>query len=235
MKVKILPTFSLETRFRTRQVRTAEAPQRIREVSMTDCAQPSKSLLLGVAAAFLALVGHAAMGQQPTTGQQPATAQPSATTEKPYYLGPPILDYAWTPGAAPDDTIEDIQEILSTHQGHLNLGPVERPLSYLADQFSSWNEVSGLQFASSYTMPFQQASGGPGDRYGGAGDFRLMAVWKLVGRETKNTGEFIIAVQNNFGIGSQPPSALRANIGALLGTVTTFNDRNGYWTASCVS
>jgi len=193
----------------------------------TERAQPSKSLLLGVADAFLALAVHAAMGQQPATGQQPTTGAPPATTPLPYYLGPPILDYGWTPGIAPDDTVEDIQEIPAGHEGHLHLGPVERPPSFLADQFSALNEISGLQLAVSYTMPFQQASEGPGDRYGGAGDFRMMAVWTLVGRETKNTGAFIIAVGNNFGIGSQPPSTLRANVGALLGTVTTFNGRVG--------
>lgn len=66
-----------------------------------------------------------------------------------------------------DDTVQDIQEILATHDGHLHLGPVERPLSFLTDQFSALNEISGLQLAVSYTMPFQQASGGPGNRYPG--------------------------------------------------------------------
>ena len=36
-----------------------------------------------------------------------ATGHTSGT----YYLGPPILDYGWTPAAAPDDTVEDIREI----------------------------------------------------------------------------------------------------------------------------
>jgi hypothetical protein len=178
-------------------------------------------LLCGAAFTMLVLADHAARAQSPTG--------PS-----PYYLGPPTLDVGWTPGESPATTALTIQDIFTPHKGHLNLDPLEDPQDFLANKAESLSEASGLQLAVAYTMPFLQATGSPGDRYGGAGDLDLMSVWTLVGRGGRNTGELIVSGEYRFSIGSQPPSELRAAIGALIAPVNGFNDRgwvlrNAYW------
>jgi porin len=206
---------------------------RSRERPCSERAQPRQRLILGVATvAFLVITVHSAGAQSPA-GQSPPSQSPTGQT--PYYLGPPELDAGWTPGEAPYSMQEEMQDIYTPDQGHLHLGPVEKPLGFLASQADALAEKTGLRLAVAYTMPIQQASGGPGDRYGGAGRLQLMSSWTLLGRGTKNTGQLVISGENNFAIGSQPPSRLRSQIGALIGTVTGFNDQgwilgNLYWT-----
>lgn len=164
----------------------------------------------------------------------PAAAQSSAR-QTPYYLGPPTLDVGWTPGESPATTLQTIQDIFTPHKGHLNVDPLEDPQDFLANKAEALSEASGLRLALAYTMPFLQATGSPENRYGGAGDLDLMSVWKLLDRRGgKNTGELIVSGEYRFSIGSQPPSDIRASIGALIAPVSGFNDRgwvlrNAYW------
>jgi len=163
----------------------------------------------------------------------PLLAQ-SSTQRTPYYLGPPTLDVGWTPGESPASTNLTVQDIFTPHKGHLNVDPLEDPQDFLAKQAEVLSEASGLRLALAYTMPFMQATGGPGDRYGGAGDLDLMSVWTLLGRGGKNTGDLIVSGEYRFSIGSQPPSDIRAAIGALIAPVSGYNDRgwvlrNAYW------
>jgi len=182
--------------------------------------RPRKGLLPGVAmAAFFLVAAHTAIAQTPAGQSSPSQ---SSTGQTPYYLGPSELDAGWTPGEAPYSTEEEMEDIYTPDQGHLNLGPVEKPLGFLASQADALADKTGLRLAVAYTMPFQQASGGPGDRYGGAGRLQLMSSWTLVGRGTKNTGQLVVSAENNFAIGSQAPTRLRSQIGALIGTVTGF-------------
>jgi porin len=180
------------------------------------------SLRLGVATfTLLVFAAHAAMGQ-------------SAAAPTPYYLGPPTLDVGWTPGESPASTPLTVQDIFTPHKGHLNVDPLEDPQDFLANKAEALSEASGLRFAVAYTMPFMQATGNPGNRYGGAGDLDLMSVWTLVGRGSRNTGELVVSGEYRFSIGSQPPSDIRASIGALIAPVSGFNDRgwvlrNAYW------
>jgi len=184
---------------------------------------PGGILLLRIAAVVcLLLAVHSAMAQAPA-GQQPTGQAPPAKT--PYYLGPPVLDVGWTPGESPASAIEEIEDIYAPHEGDVNLGRVERPLDYLSRQLNVLDEKTGLRLAFPYTMAFQQATGGPGDRYGGAGDMDLMSSWTLVGRGTKNTGRLVFTAEYRFAIGSQPPTALLGQLGTLIGTVNGFNDR----------
>jgi hypothetical protein len=163
----------------------------------------------------------------------PAMAQ-STTGHTPYYLGAPEIDIGWTPGESPASTPLEIEDISTSRNGRLNLGPVERPLIFLSKQTDALEKATGLQLAVAYTMPFMQATGSPGDRYGGAGDLHLISTWTLVGRDTKNNGQLIVTGDYRFKIGSQPPFALRGQVGTLIGISSGFNDRGwaleqAYW------
>lgn len=102
---------------------------------------------------------------------------------------------------------------------------LEQPIDDLARGLAQLNAETGLRLGFAYTMLFQQASGGPGDRYGGAGDIDFFAAWTMFGRETGNTGTLVVDGEYRFKIGSQPPSDLRGELGLLTGTTGGFNDR----------
>jgi hypothetical protein len=185
-------------------------------------------LLPGSLAVALLAVGFGAATAQTTAGQTPPPAR------KPYYLGSSVMDVGWTPGESPDSAVEEIEDIFTPREGSVDLGTVERPLGFLQSKANELAENTGLRLASAYTMLFQQLSGGPGDRYGGAGDFDVMANWNVVGRGTKDPGRFIFTFENRFRIGSQPPSVLGRVAGTLIGTTNAFNDRgwvirDAYW------
>jgi hypothetical protein len=155
----------------------------------------------------------------------------STTTPIPYYLGAPEIDIGWTPGESPASTPQEAEDISTSRKGRISLGPVQQPLIFLSKRTDALDNATGLRLAVAYTMPFMQATGSPGDRYGGAGDLRFIATWTLVGRDTgngrdsKNNGQLIVAGNYRFNIGSQPPSALRGAVGTLIGISSGFNDR----------
>ncbi len=77
-----------------------------------------------------------------------------------------------------------------------------------------------------YTQLYQQASGGPGDRWGMSGDADLMFDWTLVGRGTKDTGRFFFSVEDRFRfIAPVTPAELSGEIGSLVNTGVPFDDR----------
>jgi len=185
-------------------------------------------VLLGSGAVvFLALTSPPAMAQ-------PAGAPTPVPTKTPYHLGAPVLDVGWTPGESPDSSVEEMEDIYTPHTGAVDLGLVERPLGFLQSKANELADNTGLRLAVAYTMLFQQLSGGPGDRYGGAGDFDVMSNWTLIGRGTENPGRFVFTFEDRFNIGSQPPSVLGRVAGTLIATTNAFNDRgwvirDAYW------
>jgi porin len=186
--------------------------------------------LLGLSAVVLLALAASPVLAQPASGQTPAAA-PAKT---PYYLGSPVMDVGWTPGESPSSATEEIEDIFTPKEGAVDLRLVERPLAFLQGKANELADNTGLRLASAYTMLFQQLSGGPGDRYGGAGDFDVMSTWTLVGRGTENPGRFIFTFEDRFKIGSQPPSVLGRVAGTLIATTNAFNDRgwvirDAYW------
>ncbi len=146
----------------------------------------------------------------------------------------PASDFGFTPGESPDSASSQIDAIARANRGTSEGSGGSRALDSLRKQADRLEERSGLKINAAYTMPFHQASGGPGDRYGGAGDFDLLSEWTFIGRGTENVGQLIITGEYRFRIGSQPPAALRPVIGSLISTATGFNDRglvlvNAYW------
>lgn len=152
----------------------------------------------------------------------------------PTEAAPASSDFGFTPGESPDSASAQVDDINRPLKGTFDLGRTTRALDSLRERADRLEQRSGLQLNAAYTMPFQQASGGPGDRSGGAGDFDLFAEWTFLGRGTDNPGQLIVTGEYRFGIGSQTPSQLRQVLGTLIGTTTGFNDRglvlvNAYW------
>ena len=134
-------------------------------------------------------------------------------------------DDGFSPGETPTSTVEELDEIYAPRRSMFDLGAIERPLDDLTALLAEVNSKIGLRFGFAYTMLFQQASGGPGDRNGFAGDIDFMSAWTLIGRETGNTGTFVLDGEYRFAIGEQPPSALGGVLGTLTNTTGGFNDR----------
>jgi len=158
----------------------------------------------------------------------------STTGHVPYYLGPPEIDIGWTPGESPASAPQEVEDISTSREGNLNLGPVEKPLIFLSKKTDALADATGLRLAVAYTMPLFQATGSPGDRSAGAADLHFISTWTLLGRDTKNTGQLIVSGDYRFKIGSQPPSALRGQVGTLIGITSGFSDRQwaleqAYW------
>ena len=187
----------------------------------SDRARLSWWVLLGILATCVFYAPH------------PAIAQ-STNPQVPYFLGPPEIDLGWTPGESPASTPQEVEDISTPRTGLLNLGPAQQPLIFLAKNTDKLDDATGLRLAVAYIMPFMQATGSPGNRYGGAGDLHFLSTWTLVGRHSKNNGQLIVTGDYRFAIGSQPPFALRGSVGTLIGISSGFSDRGwaleqAYW------
>lgn len=162
---------------------------------------------------------------------QPATvgATPPATPAPP--SAAPAFEIAGPPGYlvsgddAPTDIPTQLLEDSRYRQAAVETPFLEGPLFRLRKESERLFEETGLKLGFAYTMLFQQASGGPGDRYGGGGDLDLLASWTALGRGTKDTGTLYFAAEYRNQIGSQTPSELGADIGSLTGTTNGFSER----------
>lgn len=132
---------------------------------------------------------------------------------------------SWNPAEGPDATLAELDRIEKTRRGMIDPGPLGAPFDAADKLFGGIDDAIGLRFGVAYTMLFQQASGGPGDRYGGSGDLDLMSSWTLLGRGTENEGRLVFTGEYRFAIGDQPASALGGELGLLTNTTGGFNDR----------
>lgn len=131
----------------------------------------------------------------------------------------------WTGGEAPSSTPIELDEIYVPRRGVLDVPGLERPIDQIVDWSRALEEATGLRLGFAYTTVFQQATGGPGDRYGGSGDLDLFGRWALLGRGTENTGQLVFSGEYRHQIGEQPASDLRDDVGSLQRTTNGFNDR----------
>ena len=161
----------------------------------------------------------------PSAGEVPplSSEQPTATPTAPPTNGPP--GYLVTGDQTPTDVSVELAEDRTPRKSLLELSAFEGPFVYLRKQSEELYEKTGLKLGLAYTMLFQQASGGPGDRSAGGGDLDLLASWTAIGRGTKDTGTVYFAAEYRNQIGSQPPSALGGEIGSLTGTTNGFSER----------
>lgn len=192
------------------------------------------------AAADSAANGDAkAAGGTDTAATTPASLGPE-TPEIPksaFYGIDEWPDTGLTPGESATSATNELEEMYMPHFGTLDLGKAEYPLDWLTRELTRLEAETGLRFGMAYTMLFQQASGGPGRRYGASGDLDLMTSWTLLGRGTKDTGRFIFTGEYRHAIGPQPASRLGGVLGTLTNTTGGFNDRgwvvrDAYWLQS---
>lgn len=80
-------------------------------------------------------------------------------------------------------------------------------------------EATGVRLGLAYTLSFQAATDGPGDRSGAEGDLDLFAAWQIMGKEDgTNAGAFNLNAQHIHRIGQVAPANLGSELGAIWGT-----------------
>jgi len=179
------------------------------------------------------------------SGPETATGSsaPQLDTDQQFKFGIPDIslpgggqkgDVGLSPGDTPTAAVDEMYDIGITRRGLFHLPVVETPVDNLVKALRSFEDRTGLRLNFAYTMLFQQATGGPGQRNGGAGDIDFMAAWTLLGRGTQNTGTLVFTTEYRFQIGEQPPSFLVRELGTLTNTTGAFNDRgwvvrDAYW------
>jgi porin len=128
---------------------------------------------------------------------------------------------------APDSVDEDLAEAARRPAGLLKYGPVSLIDPLWKDLNKATDQV-GLKVGLAYTMAYQAASGGPGERQAAGGDFDLFGDWRLLGeKEGRNNGYLYFAGENRHEICTPiPPSALGGEIGSLWGTANGFGEQS---------
>lgn len=169
-------------------------------------ALPSIPLLL------LLAVGHAA-AQSP-----PASASVAA---------PPAA--AKNPPASHDDVASRLHEMQAPHAGLLELGPVSLFDRAWQDVNTRLEDAVGLRFGLAYTLTFQAATSGPGDRSGAEGDLDLFGAWRLLGKKDEpDAGTLNLNAQNIHTLGEVAPANLASEIGAIWGTSDGIGDDESF-------
>jgi len=155
-------------------------------------------------------------------------------TDQPFKFGIPDIslpgggqkgDVGLSPGDTPTAAVDEMYDIDIPRRGLFHLPTVEAPLDRFVASLRSFEERTGLRVNFAYTMLFQQATGGPGDRNGAAGDIDFMTAWTLLGRGTENTGTLIFTGEYRFKMGEQTPSQLGGVLGTLTNVTSAFNGR----------
>lgn len=131
----------------------------------------------------------------------------------------------WYDLDAPTATEYELDEIFAPHTAMFDVPLIDGSINRLLDRQRKLEEDIGLRVAFAYTHVFQQASGGPGRRWGSSGDADLLFDWTLVGRGTEDTGRLVFSIEERFQAGAMPPSQLRSEVGSLVATTGAFNDR----------
>lgn len=131
----------------------------------------------------------------------------------------------WYDLDAPTSIDYELDEIYTPHAPMFRFPPIDEPTNWLLNRQDALAEDIGLRVGLAYTHVYQQATGGPGTRWGTAGDVDLLFDWTLVGRGTEDTGRLFFSVEERFRAGPIPPSDLRFELGTLVGTTGAFNDR----------
>lgn len=137
-------------------------------------------------------------------------------------------DYAtdFSPGESPTSPYVEMEEIAGDHMPMLQGTVFDGALNTITRVFDNLYAETGLRLRFAFTTVFQQASAGPGDRNGWAGDLDIMSDWTLLGRGTPNTGRLIITGEYRFKMFTDiTPNALGPEIGTLQRTTGGFNDR----------
>ena len=134
------------------------------------------------------------------------------------------------------DTIEDnLLDARTRPAGIWKHGPVSL-IDPLWKQLNEQTRQIGLDVHLAYTVLYQAASGGPGERDVAAGDIDLFGEWRLLGaKDDPNRGLLYFAAENRHELFTPiAPAALKGEIGSLWKTTDGFNEqvltlREVYW------
>jgi len=134
-------------------------------------------------------------------------------------------EHSWYDLDAPTSPDYELDEMFEPHTGMFK-SPLDPAINWLLDQQRRLETNTGLRVGFAYTHLFQQASGGPGERWATAGDADLLFDWTLIGRGTENIGRLFFSVEERFRAFSDiTPSEMRSQIGSLVNVGGPFNDR----------
>jgi hypothetical protein len=163
---------------------------------------------------------------------QPAPSAPSAPSKTP---DSPTIGLTLAPNLnaqpeiqeAPNSIDAKLIEAAQRPPGLLPYGPVSI-LDSALEKFNETTEKYGLNVGFAYTLAYQAASGGPGQRDAAGEDFDLFGNWRLLGaKDDPNRGALYFAAEarNDF-FTEIAPAALGGNIGSLWGTTNGFGEQD---------
>lgn len=178
--------------------------------------------------ALLCLGARAAQAEPPAPQPTPPPPPGAPATTSTQTSEPPALATSPPPDiplGSPTDVPEELDEGKLTLPNWFNVSKDEDPFKDVEEALAKLDREIGLKLGGAYTMLFQQASNGPGMRTAGSGDIDLLAAWRLIDKDGKNTGTLNASFEYRFQIGDQPPSALGGQIGSLIPTTNSFSER----------
>lgn len=118
-----------------------------------------------------------------------------------------------------DDVSSRLDDAAKQRAGLIDWGPVTvvgRGWDRLNERME---EATGVRLGLAYTLSFQAATEGPGDRSGAEGDLDLFAAWQILGNDDgTNAGAFNLNAQHIHKIGQVAPANLASEVGAIWGT-----------------
>lgn len=131
----------------------------------------------------------------------------------------------WNGGAARaqtatgDHVSSRLDDAAKERAGLIDWGPV----TVVGKGWDRLNErmegAAGVRLGLAYTLSFQAATEGPGDRSGAEGDLDLFAAWRILGNDDgTNAGAFNLNAQHIHRIGQVAPANLASEVGAIWGT-----------------
>ncbi len=154
---------------------------------------------------------------------EPASEPAAEPASQPTTIEAPELTLE--PDVGPNSVDQELADAAARPAGVFRYGPVS-----LVDPL--WKGMNlelgkvGLHVGLAYTMLFQAASNGPGNRDASDGDFDFFGDWRLLGKkDDATTGALYFATEYRSSLGAEiPPSALGGQIGSLWGTTNGFNE-----------
>ncbi len=165
-------------------------------------------------------------------GEPPASSPEPPASDAPADVPPPT-----PPPSQPwirHDVATKLDEAREPSAGLLPLGPVSLLDAAFEDINTRLDKDLGLSFSLAYTLSFQAATSGPGDRSGGEGDLDLFAAWRLIGeKDAPNAGTLNVNAQHIHTIGEVPPASLASEIGAAWGTSDGIGESESFPVIQC--
>ena len=166
------------------------------------------------AGAFL-LASACAASQPPPPASDAETADSAAADET----------ELTNPGEPPTSAAAELEAATTDYKNWFRITPEQDPLRGLDAWRKSLQTDLGLKVGGAYSMLMQQATGGPGDRTAAAGKLEFLSNWTLPGGNEIDFGRVSFTADYRFQIGDIVPNSLGPEIGTLIPTANSYNER----------